>query len=57
MILGISFFIIFGFITLLLDLFTDCYYFWLNNFRTNLKKIVVESDKSNITIDSFNQII
>ena len=35
----------------------DSYYFCKNNFKSNLKKIVVETEKNNITLDSFKQII
>ena len=31
----------------------DSYYFWKNNFKSNLKKIVVETEKNNITLESF----
>ena len=38
-----------GFMTL--TFFTDCYYFWKNNFREgeHLKKIVIEQEPSTIT--------
>ena len=42
-------FCFFGPVILLLDLFADAYYFWANNFRTGLNKIVVQHDKSSIT--------
>lgn len=37
---------------MLLTFLTDCYYFWVNNFRTQLKKIVIEREPSTITNDS-----
>ena len=40
------FFLLFGLLIMLFTLLADCYYFWINNFRTNLKKIVVETEKS-----------
>ena len=46
-------FFVLGFIYLLLDLFADVYYFWHNNFRTGLKKIIIEVEDSarEITLD------
>ena len=31
---------------------TDLYYFWKNNFRTNLKKIIINKKESTITNES-----
>ena len=45
-------FVIFGIFTLILDLFADCLYYWINNFRSNLKKFVVDIIKSTITLES-----
>ena len=50
-------FVFFGIVMLLFTLFADCFYFWKNNFRTNLKKIVVENVKSLISLDSFKKMI
>ena len=38
--------------SLLLGMGTDLYYFWKNNFRTNLKKIIIEKKLSTITNES-----
>ena len=42
---------------MLLTLIGDGYYFWENSFRTKLKKIVIEREPSNITIESIKRII
>ena len=34
-------FLLFGIPILAVNLFTDFYYFWMNNFRSNLKKIIM----------------
>jgi len=39
-------FVLFGIFILAITLVADCFYFWKNNFRTKLKKIVVETEKS-----------
>jgi hypothetical protein len=38
----------FGPIILLLDLVADTYYFWKNNFRTDLQKIIVSEPTSKL---------
>lgn len=38
-------------------LIADCFYFWKNNFRTNLKKIVVETEKSKLSLESFKKMV
>ena len=50
---GFVFFVLTGILMLLADVFADSYYFWKNNFRSDLKKIVVDTEKNNITIESF----
>jgi len=45
-----------GPILLLMNLFSDFYYFWANNFRSNLKKIIIERKKSTLTNDSIRQV-
>jgi len=55
--LYLSIFIFFGIFKLLITLLADSYYFWLNNFRTDLKKIVVENEKCKWTLDSFKKMI
>ena len=42
---------------ILMTLLADCYYFWKNNFRSDLKKIVVETEKCIITLDSFKNLV
>lgn len=37
---------------LLLDSLSDFYYFWANNFRTNLKLIIIDLKDSNISLHS-----
>ena len=49
-------FLIFGLPVSLLTFITDCYYFWKNNFRDNLKKIVIEREPSTITNYSIHKI-
>jgi hypothetical protein len=41
---------------LFLNILSDFYYFWANNFRSNLKKIIIERKKSSLTNDSIRQI-
>lgn len=45
-------FLVFGIPILLINQFTDFYYFWANNFRSNLKLIIIERQKSSLTNDS-----
>jgi hypothetical protein len=45
-------FLVFGIPILLVNQFTDFYYFWANNFRSNLKLIIIERKKSTLTNDS-----
>ena len=49
--LSLILFIFLGIGFMYLTFFTDCYYFWKNNFRPEeqLKKIVIEREKSTIT--------
>ena len=42
-------FVGFGMPMLFMTLFTDLFYFWKNNFRSNLKKIIIERQKSTLT--------
>ena len=42
-------FAVLGPLLMVLTFFADCAYFWINNFRTHLKKIVIEVEPSNIT--------
>lgn len=45
-------FTVFGIPFLLLGMATDFYYFWKNNFRTNLKKIIIQKIDSSLTNES-----
>jgi len=47
----------FGVPILLLNLFADFYYFWQNNFRSNLKKIIIEKTKSTLSSTSIKDIV
>jgi len=42
-------FMVFGPVLLLMTLFADLIYFWKNNFRSNLKKIIIERQRSTLT--------
>lgn len=42
---------------LILALFADFYYFWQNNFRSNLKKIIIEKTKSTLSSTSIKDIV
>lgn len=48
---------VFGPVILALDLIPDFVYFWKNNFRSNLQKIIIERQKSSVTNDSIRQIV
>lgn len=41
---------------LVMAIFADFYYFCANNFRSNLKKIIIDRKKSTLTIESIKQI-
>jgi hypothetical protein len=49
-------FTIVGLPMMLLSFVVDCYYFWLNNFREHLKKIVIEREPSSINNTSIKRI-
>lgn len=42
-------FAVLGPVLMILTFMADCAYFWINNFRTHLKKIVIEVEPSSIT--------
>ena len=48
-------FIVLGPIILELDFIADCYWFWKNNFRTELKVIIIPKDKSLISHNSIRE--
>jgi len=48
-------FIFFGPLILELDFIADCAYFWKNNFRTDLKEIIIPKDKSLISHKSIRE--
>jgi len=41
---------------LILGIGSDFYYFWANNFRSNLKQIIIVRKKSHVTIDSIKML-
>lgn len=43
-------FLLVGWFMMNVTFLVDCVYFWINNFRTKLKKIIVEGEPSSITI-------
>ena len=45
-------FIVFGIPILLINQVSDFYYFWANNFRSNLKLIIIERQRSSLTNES-----
>ena len=47
----------FGPLVLLLDLLADTYYFWKNNFRSDLQKIIVNEPKSHLKHSSVKEIL
>jgi hypothetical protein len=49
-------FVILGIPSLSLNLISDFFYFWANNFRSNLKKIIIEKTKSSLGHDSVREI-
>ena len=58
--MNVFIFIPFGPAILFFDFIADLYYFWLNNFRVNLKKIIIEREKTTVThysIKEFHQIL
>ena len=58
--MNVYLFIPFGPVILLFDFFADLYYFWKNNFRTDLKKIIIEKEKTTVThvsLKEFHQIL
>ena len=48
--------IVFGFVYLILDLIADIYYFWKNNFRLELKKIIIDRDNTMLSHQSLREI-
>ena len=46
--LNVYLFIPFGIPILLLDFIADIIYFWKNNFRVNLRKIIIEKERSKL---------
>ena len=49
-------FALLGLPMLILTLFSDFYYFWANNFRSNLKKIIIERQKSTLSNDTIREL-
>jgi len=49
-------FVVLGLIGLVFSLFSDLYYFWKNNFRSNLKKIIIERQRSTLTNNTIREL-
>jgi len=49
-------FMAFGFPSLIFSLGADMVYFWRNNFRSNLKKIIIERQRSTLTNDTIREL-
>lgn len=49
-------FLFLGILILVINLFTDFYYFWMNNFRDNLNKIIIHKITSKLTSSSIKMI-
>jgi hypothetical protein len=49
-------FLVFGPLILVINLFTDFYYFWVNNFRDNLNKIIIFKVTSKLTSASIKMV-
>lgn len=49
-------FLIFGLFSMALSLLADGYYFWVNNFRTELKKIIINKVVSKLSTKSIREI-
>jgi hypothetical protein len=50
-------FLAIGIPILIVNLLADFYYFWMNNFRSNLKKIIIDKEKSSLTNQSIRDIV
>lgn len=50
-------FALLGMPILTLDLFADFYYFWQNNFKSNLNKIIINQKKSTLASTSIKDIV
>lgn len=50
-------FIPFGPVILFFDVLADLYFFWINNFRTDLKQIIIPKDESKITQNSIKELV
>jgi len=46
----------FGLPILIIDLFLDMAYFWINNFRRDLNKIIIVQEKSTITNKTLREV-
>lgn len=55
--MNVFIFIPFGIPILCLDCIADLYYFWVNNFKQNLRKIIIEREKTTVTHFSIKEII
>ena len=55
--MNVFIFIPFGIPILFCDLLTDCLYFWVNNFKTDLRKVIIERQRSKISHSSLKEIM
>lgn len=56
-IMNVFIFIPFGIPILFLDLLTDCFYFWVNNFKQDLRKVIIERQRSKVSHTSLKEIM
>jgi hypothetical protein len=56
-ILNIGIFIPLGLPIMVLNSLMDIYYFWMNNFRTDLKKIIILQDESTVSHESIKDLL
>jgi len=49
-------FVVLGIPILILDIIKDSYYFWVNNFRADLNKIIIVQEKSTITNKTLREV-
>ena len=55
--MNVFIFIPFGIPILCLDLLADCYFFWVNNFKQDLRKVIIERQRSKVSHSSLKEIM
>ena len=55
--MNVYIFIPFGPVILLFDVIADLYYFWVNNYRQDLQKIIIEREKTTVNHHSLKEFI